>query len=86
MALIQHKDGELSWYELDRAVSSEEFEREESLPDALKALESDGFINTAPNAKIPSQPKYSITVNGTQVLAALTTEADRQLLRKSRGY
>ena len=71
MKLIQANDGQLSWYQLDRAISSSGTEREEGLMQSLRALESEGLIARQAGAN-PSQPKYAITSNGSEILASIT--------------
>jgi DNA-binding PadR family transcriptional regulator len=72
LRLIQSKDGQLSWYQIDRALSSEGVDREEHLMQSLKGLESDGYIVTHVGAN-PSQPKYSITSAGVTAVTLLST-------------
>jgi DNA-binding PadR family transcriptional regulator len=68
LKLIQSKDGQLSWYQIDRTLSSKGIEREEHLMQSLKGLESDGYVVTHVGAN-PSQPTYSITSAGVAVLS-----------------
>jgi len=68
LKLIQSKDGKISWYQIDRALSSDGVEREEHLMQSLKCLESDGYVVTHAGAS-PSQPTYSITPAGQAILS-----------------
>jgi len=67
LALIQCHDGQLSWYQIDRAISADNTQREEHLMDALRDLTSEGFISSQVGAN-PSQPTYSITLEGANAL------------------
>jgi DNA-binding PadR family transcriptional regulator len=67
LRLIQSKDRQLSWYQIDRALSSAGVEREEHLMQSLKGLESDGYVVTHVGAN-PSQPTYAITSAGATIL------------------
>ncbi len=67
LELIKAKDGELSWYQLDRAISSESFDRDEPLLKSLAALEADGFI-VSHIASNPSQPTYFLTSEGMKLV------------------
>jgi DNA-binding PadR family transcriptional regulator len=72
LRLIQSNDEQLSWYQIDRALSSEGVEREEHLMQSLKGLESDGYVVTHVGAN-PSQPTYSITAAGVTALTSTPT-------------
>lgn len=67
LELIKAKDGQLSWYQLDRAISSESIKRDEPLLKSLTGLEADGFI-VSHDAANPSQPTYSVTSEGAKLL------------------
>src|SRR5579871_3322351 len=63
LALIQCHDGQLSWYQIDRAISADNTQREEHLMDALRDLTSEGFISSQVGAN-PSQPTNKIAWEG----------------------
>jgi hypothetical protein len=74
LELIAVNDGTLSWYQIDRAlVSSPNSERNlpllRGLLRVLRELNEEGLISTRPG-HIPSQPLYSITARGNQILKA----------------
>ena len=73
LELIQENNGQVNWYQLDRAISSETAQREEHLLNSLKELESAGFIlsNSGPN---PAQPTHCITDVGTIFLRTKKNE------------
>jgi len=71
LKLIEANDGQLSWYQLDRTISSSGTERDEGLMQSLRALESEGLIERRVGVN-PSQPKYAITSNGSELLASVS--------------
>jgi len=70
LELIKAKDGQLSWYQLDRTISSEGVERDEPLVKSLTGLEADGFIVSHVGAN-PAQPTYSVTLEGSRLVDAV---------------
>ncbi len=68
LKLIQSKDGQLSWYQIDRAFTSEGIDRRENLMQSLKGLELGGYIDTHFGLN-RSQPTYSITSAGIAALS-----------------
>jgi hypothetical protein len=71
LELIAVNDGTLSWYQIDRALASSP-SSERNLPllrGLLRELNEEGLISTRPG-HIPSQPLYSITARGNQILKA----------------
>lgn len=81
LELIAAHDGEYSWYQIDRSLSQFSPNRAKYAPlmrglmQALRALTDEGLISDAAGHH-PSQPVYSITLKGREVLAALTSASD----------
>jgi DNA-binding PadR family transcriptional regulator len=71
LKLIKANDGQFSWYQLDRAVSTERVEGVGNLMHVLKSLQSDGLISSREGAN-PAQPTYSITNEGMNALRGPT--------------
>lgn len=66
--IIQANDGELTWYQLDRALTRRGGEWDpgimsRELMPALRELEQGGFLATRAGPH-PAQPRYSITPAG----------------------
>jgi len=83
LELIAAHDGQYSWYQIDRSMSQFSANREKNAPlmrsltRVLRNLSDEGLIanGIGPNA---SQPVYSITVKGRQILAAHASEPQFQ--------
>ena len=71
LELIAAHDGQYTWYQLDRALSSWSVNRERNLPllkgltRVLRELEECGLISSG-TGHVPAQPVYSITAQGRQ--------------------
>jgi DNA-binding PadR family transcriptional regulator len=71
LELIAAHDGQYTWYQLDRALSSWSVNRERNLPllkgltRVLRELEERGLISSGAG-HLPSQPVYWITAQGRQ--------------------
>lgn len=72
LRLIHTNDGQFSWYQIERELSSKGVEREEHLMQSLNGLESDGYIIRHVGMN-PSQPTYSITAAGIIALTSIPT-------------
>lgn len=68
LRMICNHDGEWSWYQIDRALTTNGIFLQESLIVVLHELEEKGFISAQGEAN-PAQPRYSITELGREVLA-----------------
>jgi DNA-binding HxlR family transcriptional regulator len=73
LELIASHDGQYSWYQLDRALSTWSVNRERnppllrSLTKVLRELEEQGLL-VSEAGHVPSQPVYSITAQGRQAI------------------
>lgn len=63
LKLVGKNDGKFSWYQLDRQLTFNGIEMSENLMQAVRDLESGGLI-TSKKGDNPSQPLYSLTLQG----------------------
>src|SRR5438309_1156973 len=81
LELIAAHDGQYTWYQLDRALSTWSANRERNLPllkdltQVLRELEANDLISSAAG-HIPSQPVYTITDWGRQEVAGGVVELE----------
>ena len=67
---IEAADGQLSWYQIDRALTQRGIDPgavSDFLMTALLALQRDGLVSIS-NGHDPAQPLYSVTASGRQRL------------------
>ena len=90
LELIAAHDGEYSWYQIDRSLSQFSANRVKYAPlmrglmQVLRALTDEGLIaDTAGHH--PSQPVYSITLKGREVLAASTSATASEARLQKQG-
>ena len=69
--IISRHDGELSWYQLERACCGDEISKSGKLISLLKQLEVDGLISSREVQEHPL-PLYSITAKGLEELQRLS--------------
>ncbi len=67
--LIGQSPGRLSWYQLDRSLSSSGLRPPDGIMALLPQLEAHGLIRSVPGA-VASQPCYELTDTGEAELAA----------------
>lgn len=57
LELVEKREGELSWYQLDRALSTEGLQSEECVMDSIKWLLTNDYIRVGEGYS-PAQPVY----------------------------
>jgi DNA-binding PadR family transcriptional regulator len=87
LELIAAHDGEYSWYQIDRSLSQFSPNRVKYAPlmrglmGVLRELTDEGLIADAAGHH-QSQPVYSITLKGREMLAALTPASEVRLQKQ----
>jgi DNA-binding PadR family transcriptional regulator len=87
LELIAAHNGEYSWYQIDRSLSQFSPNRARYAPlmrglmQVLRELTDEGLITDAAGHH-KSQPVYSITVKGREMLAAMTSSSEMRLQKQ----